>query len=271
MDTKEKIVSKEEMIRLIDEGRFFEFFEAIDGSEWKYDKPIYLRLKENFMRGIYDIDFANRLNVFVSTLEDKPINNDIIENDKLDIKDILGKIKKLKFNTLLIRILDYSFVFGGAFAFMIISLVIITYAYGFFLKTNFISLISTPLITTNIILLICSILTFSIKEHSNRIYQFLVPLVALQNYSIEETTVIEKAKETITSFAYTKEHLTMKSSGYVVMIFIAFSGLILTINQGNLRNYTIQTYLYSPSFDSLLQNDKKVYQYVDSLVQKHKK
>jgi hypothetical protein len=32
-----------------------------------------------------------------------------------------------------------------------------------------------------------------------------------------------------------------------------------------------KTYIYSPSFDSLLQNDKKVYQYVDSLVQKHKK
>jgi hypothetical protein len=138
------------------------------------------------------------------------------------------------------------------------------------------------------IALICLLTTLGFElikvflfKNGEKNYQYLIAQIAYFQ-SIPELSgdiSISIAQNSIVKFAnIEKSNFSFIYYAYLSSLMLLFALAIVISFFNNIRKedskqqqLVPKTYLYSPSFDSLLQNDKRVYQYVDSLIQKHKK
>lgn len=273
MEVKEKIISKEDILKLIDDSKIEEVFEAIKTHEGKYNESMYENLKTDFIHGNIRIDYFDRLRVFVNSLrEDKEKqdtetkfdnDNHLLLNTKR-LKRIISRIKFFAYASILLIIMSIL-----CFSISIDNYEIKTVNSIRFFLTGLSILVSVAFIF---------IRSFLLKKEETS-YQILIAEVSeAQHFSFFTPQQILEAGDTLTKFLYSKYFAIWNNNilhiGLIMILIVTF---IYSPKDKDKKVDTIknslspQTYLYSPSFDSLLQNDKKVYQYVDSLIQKHKK
>ncbi len=286
MEVKGKIASehllqfKKELLNLINELNLDKFFQRVESSQLEYSKGLYQLLKKEFIHGnIYDnmrVDYFDRLRAFVEDLElgKRKEDNHTLESVTIDKEFVLGA-KKLKSIVNQLQFVKYTIYVLN----ILNSLVWIIY---FVLYDNK----QIYLFTT--IALICLLTTLGFElikvflfKNGEKNYQYLIAQIAYFQ-SIPELSgdiSISIAQNSIVKFAnIEKSNFSFIYYAYLSSLMLLFALAIVISFFNNIRKedskqqqLVPKTYLYSPSFDSLLQNDKRVYQYVDSLIQKHKK
>jgi hypothetical protein len=286
MEVKGKIASehllqfKKELLNLINELNLDKFFQRVESSQLEYSKGLYQLLKKEFIHGnIYDnmrVDYFDRLRAFVEDLElgKRKEDNHALESVTIDKEFVLGA-KKLKSIVNQIQFVKYTIYVLN----ILNSLVWIIY---FVLYDNK----QIYLFTT--IALICLLTTLGFElikvflfKNGEKNYQYLIAQIAyFQSIpALSGDISISIAQNSIVKFAnMEKPNFSFIYYAYLSSLMLLFALAIVISFFNNIRKedskqqqLVPKTYIYSPSFDSLLQNDKKVYQYVDSLIQKHKK
>ncbi|MCU0392602.1 MAG: hypothetical protein MUE81_15930 [Thermoflexibacter sp.] len=271
---------KKELLNLINELNLDKFFQRVESSQLEYSKGLYQLLKKEFIHGnIYDnmrVDYFDRLRAFVEDLElgKRKEDNHTLESVTIDKEFVLGA-KKLKSIVNQLQFVKYTIYVLN----ILNSLVWIIY---FVLYDNK----QIYLFTT--IALICLLTTLGFElikvflfKNGEKNYQYLIAQIAYFQ-SIPELSgdiSISIAQNSIVKFAnIEKSNFSFIYYAYLSSLMLLFALAIVISFFNNIRKedskqqqLVPKTYLYSPSFDSLLQNDKRVYQYVDSLIQKHKK
>jgi len=225
MDTKEKTVSKEELHRLIENDEFAGFFAAIDKSDWKYDKPIYTKLRSNFTKKGLDTAtdhyLVEALKVFVGMLGEHGIEKAKEKEEiELDIDKINRMIKKLEYGMYLIN-----------FTIFLLFLLLASYAVFTFLTSQN-PLNHTKIIFMNAASYVILLIPHFIQKNNRRIYQLLVGAVIVfydGEYTAEVTNTISRAKRTLADFISTNENYVKYLRFYFSSILI-FTAITVSIS-----------------------------------------
>jgi hypothetical protein len=108
MEVKEKIMPKEDILKLIDDSKIGEVFEAIKTHEGKYNESMYKNLRTDYFYDKIGIDYFDRLRTFINTIGDeKQIteNKDEVVNDinlisyTKKLSSAINRVKFFKHNT----------------------------------------------------------------------------------------------------------------------------------------------------------------------------